>query len=102
MSFEEHLNEERADGPPPGEEREDASNRRNGTSSKTVITNSGKVVLNIPGDRNGTFDTLLIAKYQRRFPEFDAKIIGLYARGMTVREIQDISSRSMALKPRHG
>ncbi len=88
MSFDEHLNEERADGPPPGEEREDASNRRNGTSSKTVITDSGKVVLDIPGDRNGTFDPLLIAKYQRRFPEFDTKIIGLYARGMTVREIQ--------------
>ena len=86
--IDEHLNEERADGPPPGEEREDASNRRNGTSSKTVITDSGKVVLDIPRDRNGTFDPLLIAKYQRRFPEFDTKIISMYARGMTVREIQ--------------
>jgi len=89
VSLEEHLNEERADGSPPGEKRGDAFNRRNGASSKTVITNSGKVVLNIPGDRNGIFDTLLIAKYQRRFLEFDTKIIGLYDRGMTVREIQD-------------
>ena len=88
MSFDEHLNEERADGPPPGEEREDAFNRCNGTSSRTVITDSGKVVLDIPGDRNGSFDPLLIAKHQRRFLEFDTKIIGLYARSMTVREIK--------------
>ncbi len=38
--------------------------------------------------RNGTFDPLLIAKYQRRFPEFDHKIVSMYARGMTTREIQ--------------
>jgi putative transposase len=46
------------------------------------------VVLDIPRDRNGTFDPLLIAKYQRRFPEFDRKIVSMYARGMTTREIQ--------------
>jgi len=46
------------------------------------------VVLDIPRDRNGTFDPLLIGKYQRRFPEFDRKIISMYARGMTTREIQ--------------
>lgn len=86
--LDEHLNEERADGPPPGEEREDASNRRNDRSSKTVITDSGKVVLDIPRDRNGTFYPLLIAKYQRRFPEFDTKIISMYTLGMTVCEIQ--------------
>lgn len=84
--LDEHLNEERADLPP--EEHEHPVNRRNGCSQKTVTTDSGKVVLDIPRDRNGTFDPLLIAKYQRRFPEFDTKIISMYARGMTIREIQ--------------
>ena len=45
------------------------------------------MTLSIPRDRAGTFDPKLIAKYQRRFPEFDDKIISMYARGMTVREI---------------
>jgi putative transposase len=81
-----HLNEERADLPPEGQNH--PANRRNGSSQKTVITDSGKVVLDIPRDRNGTFDPLLIAKYQRRFPEFDTKIVSMYARGMTTREIQ--------------
>ena len=63
-------------------------NRRNGSSQKTVTTGSGKVVLDIPRDRHGRFDPLLIAKYQRRFPEFDRKIVSMYARGMTTREIQ--------------
>tara|TARA_R100000750_G_scaffold61082_1_gene51295 strand:- start:1606 stop:2160 length:555 start_codon:yes stop_codon:yes gene_type:complete len=64
------------------------ANRRNGSSQKAVTTDSGKVVLYIPRDRNGTFDPLLIAKYPRRFPEFDRKIVSMYARGMTAREIQ--------------
>lgn len=59
-----------------------------GSSQKTVTTDSGKVVLDIPRDRNGSFDPVLIAKYQRRFPGFDTKIISMYARGMTTREIQ--------------
>ena len=42
---------------------------------------SGKVVLDIPRDRKGTFDPMLIGKYQRRFPEFDRKIVSMYARG---------------------
>lgn len=63
-------------------------NRRNGTSPKTVQTESSKVPLDIPRDRAGTFDPQLIARYQRRFPGFDEKIISMYARGMTVREIQ--------------
>ena len=82
--LDEHLNEERADLPPDGQN--DPSNRRNGSSQKTVTTDSGKVVLDIPRDRNGTFDPLLIAKYQRRFPEFDTKIVSMSARGMTTRE----------------
>jgi len=63
-------------------------NRRNGSSQKTVTTDGGKVVLDIPDDRNGTFDPLLIAKYRRRFPEFDRKIASMYTRGLTIREIQ--------------
>ncbi len=63
-------------------------NRRNGTSPKTMLTGTSKVTLDIPRDRDGTFDPKLIAKYQRRFPDFDAKIISMYARGMTVREIR--------------
>ena len=49
---------------------------------------SSKMQLSIPRDRAGTFDPKLIAKYQRRFPDFDEKIVSMYARGMTVREIQ--------------
>jgi putative transposase len=63
-------------------------NRRNGTSQKTMLTGSSKVTLDIPRDRSGTFDPKLIARYQRRFPDFDDKIISMYARGMTVREIR--------------
>ena len=81
-----HLDEERGEEPPEGQNQ--PPNRRNGRSQKTVTTDSGKVVLNIPRDRNGTFDPMLIAKYQRRFPEFDRKIVSMYARGMTTREIQ--------------
>lgn len=84
--LDEHLSEERAQEPPEGHNQ--PANRRNGSSQKTVATDAGKVVLDIPRDRNGTFDPVLIAKYQRRFPEFDTKIISMYTRGMTTREIQ--------------
>ena len=84
--LDEHLTEEKAG--PLCEGQNQTSNRRNGSSQKTVTTDSGKVVLDIPRDRNGSFDPMLIAKYQRRFPEFDTKIISMYARGMTTREIQ--------------
>lgn len=63
-------------------------NRRNGSSKKTMLTGSSKVTLDIPRDRSGTFDPKLIARYQRRFPDFDTKIVSMYARGMTVREIR--------------
>ena len=63
-------------------------NRRNGTSKKTVLSGTSPVTLDIPRDRAGTFDPKLIAKYQRRFPEFDDKIISMYARGMSVRDIR--------------
>ena len=64
------------------------ANRRNGISKKSVLTGTSKMTLSIPRDRSGTFDPKLIAKYQRRFPDFDDKIISMYARGMTVREIR--------------
>ena len=70
----------------PGEEA--SGNHRNGSSSKTVLTKDEKLELNIPRDRQGRFEPALIAKYQRRLPGFDAKIIAMYARGMTMREIQ--------------
>lgn len=84
--LDEHLADERAVAA--DDSAKPAGNRRNGTSQKTVTTDTGKVVLDIPRDRNGTFDPLLIARYQRRFPDFDRKIISMYARGMTTREIQ--------------
>jgi putative transposase len=65
-----------------------AANHRNGYSKKTVISDSGQVELEIPRDRRGTFEPQLIAKYQRRFPGFDDKIISMYARGMSTRDIQ--------------
>jgi len=65
-----------------------AGNHRNGSSSKTVLTETGELKLSIPRDRHSRFEPQLIAKYQRRFPGFDEKIIALYARGLSTREIQ--------------
>ena len=65
-----------------------AGNHRNGSSQKRVLSDDGELVLSIPRDRHGRFDPALIRKYQRRFPGFDEKIIALYARGMSTRDIQ--------------
>ena len=62
-------------------------NSRNGYGRKTVMTDSGKLMIEVPRDRQASFDPQLIAKYQRRFPGFDEKIISMYARGMSTREI---------------
>jgi putative transposase len=64
------------------------ANHRNGSSPKTVLTPDGELTLSIPRDRHGRFDPALIAKYRRRFPGFDDKIVALYARGMSTRDIQ--------------
>lgn len=64
-----------------------AGNSRNGYGRKTVTTDTGKIEIDVPRDRQGSFDPQLIAKYQRRFPGFDDKIISMYARGMSTREI---------------
>ena len=66
----------------------EAGNHRNGRSCKTVDTGSERIVLDIPRDRQGRFDPVLIGKYRRRFPGFDEKIIAMYARGMSTRDIQ--------------
>jgi putative transposase len=71
------------------EAEQETGNHRNGYSSKTVLTDSGKLDLSIPRDRHGRFDPVLIGKYRRRFAGFDDKIIALYARGMTTREIAE-------------
>jgi putative transposase len=63
-------------------------NHRNGSSGKTVLTADGSLELSIPRDRHGRFDPVLIGKYRRRFPGFDDKIIALYARGVSTRDIQ--------------
>ena len=65
-----------------------SGNHRNGSSTKTVLADDGELTLSIPRDRHGRFDPALIRKYQRRFPGFDDKIIALYARGMSTRDIQ--------------
>jgi len=67
----------------------ESGNHRNGYGSKTVITDTGKLELAIPRDRQGRFDPALIGKYRRRLAGFDEKIIALYARGMTTREIAE-------------
>jgi transposase-like protein len=76
-------------GYPSGETKPEAtSNQRNGTSGKTVMTEDGPLRIDVPRDRDGSFEPLLIAKHERRFTGFDDKIIAMYARGMTVREVQ--------------
>jgi transposase-like protein len=64
------------------------SNQRNGASGKTVLTDDGPVRIEVPRDREGSFEPQIIGKHERRFTGFDQKIIAMYARGMTVREIQ--------------
>ena len=65
-----------------------ATNQRNGKSGKTVLTEDGPLRIDVPRDRDASFEPLLIPKHERRFTGFDDKIIAMYARGMTVREVQ--------------
>jgi hypothetical protein len=67
---------------------EAAKNARNGYSDKTVQTETGPVPIRVPRDRNGTFEPALVKKHQRRVEGFDEKVLALYARGMTTRDIQ--------------
>ncbi len=74
----------------PSREKTEPPNRRNGRSRKTVQGDQGELTIATPRDRNGTFEPQLIGKHQRRVPGFDEKILALYAKGMTTRDIQEI------------
>lgn len=84
--------------PPGGAKPDAATNHRNGSSGKTVITDDGTVDIAVPRDRDGTFEPQLIPKHERRFTGFDDKIIALYARGLTVREIQAFLMEAYAVE----
>mgnify|MGYP001182393796 FL=1 len=75
-------------GYPPGEGRGADGNARNGTTPKTVLTEEGTLPLAIPRDRAGTFTPAFVPKGVRRLPGFDQKVLSLYARGLTVRDLQ--------------
>src|ERR1700683_969771 len=64
-----------------------SGNSRNGVTSKTVKGEFGEIVVETPRDRNGSFEPQILGKHQTRFDGFDDKILSLYARGMTTREI---------------
>jgi transposase-like protein len=76
-----HLGYEPGQAKPAGQR-----NHRNGASPKTVITDDGPVCIDVPQDREGSFEPQIIGKHERRFTGFDQKIVAMYARGMTVRE----------------
>ena len=86
---------------PGADKPEDAANHRNDTSAKTVLTDTAALRIEVPRDRAGTFEPLLIPKHQRRFTGFDDKVVAMYARGMTVREIQGflLDSYGMEVSP---
>ncbi len=66
-----------------------SGNSRNGVGGKTVLTDSGEFRVEVPRDREGSFQPQLLPKRQRRLEGFDQQVIGLYARGMTQRDIRD-------------
>src|ERR1700751_1334824 len=78
-----HLGYEKGDPAGPG-----TGKARNGTYAKTVLTEDGAVEIDVPGDRNASFRPRIVAKGETRLDGFDEKVISLYARGLTVREIQ--------------
>ena len=78
-----HLGYRAGQTKPPGQD-----NQRNGSSVKTVLTDDGPVRIEVPRDRDGSYAPILIPKHQRRYTGFDDKIIAMYARGMSVREIR--------------
>jgi putative transposase len=75
-----------------------AANQRNGRSTKTVLTDDGPLRIEVPRDRAGSFEPVLIPKHERRFTGFDDKIVAMYARGMTMREIQGFLLESYAVE----
>jgi transposase-like protein len=86
-------------GTPPGLATAEATrNKRNGSTPKTVLTDEGPVDIAVPRDRAGSFEPVLIPKHERRFTGFDDKILALYARGLTVREIQAFLAEMYAVE----
>jgi putative transposase len=81
--LEHHLQRERS-----SQDFQEAQNRRNGASPKTLQTDHGPVPIEVPRDRNATFEPQLVKKRQTRVPGLDQKILALYARGMSTRDIQ--------------
>src|SRR5579872_1580923 len=77
LGYEPHLE-------PPG----GTGNARNGSTPKTLITEHGPVAIDTPRDRNGTFEPRIVRKRQRRFEGFDDKILALYSRGLSTRDIE--------------
>ena len=75
-----------------------SGNHRNGSSGKTVLTEDGPLRIEVPRDRQGSFEPVLIPKHERRFTGFDDKIVAMYARGMTMREIQGFLLESYAVE----
>ena len=75
----------------------EVTNHRNGHSGKTVLTGDAALRIDVPRDREGSFEPQLIGKHARRFTGFDDKIIAMYARGMTVREIQGFLAEMYAV-----
>jgi len=75
---------------PPASARQQPPNRRNGHSSKKLQGELGELTIATPRDRQGTFEPLVVPKHQRRIPGFDEKILALYTKGMTTRDIQEI------------
>lgn len=71
------------------QEVETERNSRNGHSKKTVQSSHGEMELSIPRDRNSSFEPILVPKHQRRIAGLDEKILSLYARGMSIRDISD-------------
>jgi putative transposase len=78
-----HLGYEPHREPPGG-----TGNTRNGSTAKTLITDNGPVGIDTPRDRDGSFEPKIVRKRQRRFVGFDEKILALYSRGMSVRDIE--------------
>ena len=83
---------------PGADKPQEAGNCRNGASGKTVLTDDGPLRIEVPRDRKGSFEPVLIPKHERRFTGFDDKIVAMYARGMTMREIQGFLAETYAVE----
>jgi transposase-like protein len=84
--------------PPGGEKPEATANHRNGASAKTVVTDDGPVAIAVPRDRAGTFAPVLVPKHARRLAGFDDKVLALYARGLSTRDIQKFLEEIYAIE----